>query len=253
MTTAVNRIVDNEATAADRVGTLPTLTDAAESNAILALKSAQQRLQWALEHLPGQFALSSSFGAQAAVLLHMVTRIKPDVPVIVIDTGYLFPETYRFIDELTERLQLNLKVYRAQLSTAWQEARHGKLWEQGIDGIEQYNQLRKVEPMQRALRELGVGTWFSGVRRSQSASRANAPLLQKQHERYKLHPIADWTDRDVGQYLKKHALPYHPLWEKGYVSIGDWHTTRPLSDGMSEEDTRFFGLKRECGIHDFSI
>lgn len=252
MTTAANRIA-SDAVAEPTPGPVAVPADAAESNQLLALKSAQQRVQWALEHLPGEFALSSSFGAQSAVLLHMVTAVKPDVPVIVIDTGYLFPETYRFIDELTERLQLNLKVYRAQISIAWQEARHGKLWEQGLAGIEHYNQLRKVEPMQRALRELNIGTWFSGVRRSQSASRAQAPLLQQQQERYKLHPIADWTDRDIGQYLKKHALPYHPLWEKGYVSIGDWHTTRPLSEGMSEEDTRFFGLKRECGLHDFSI
>ncbi|NQD36381.1 phosphoadenylyl-sulfate reductase [Permianibacter sp. IMCC34836] len=257
MTVAVTRLVSEPEAGSEAAATASSSdrvsTDASEANQLLALKSAQQRVQWALEHLPGEFALSSSFGAQAAVLLHMVTAIKPNIPVIVVDTGYLFPETYRFIDELTERLNLNLKVYRAQLSIAWQEARYGKLWEQGLAGIEQYNQLRKVEPMQRALRELNIGSWFSGVRRSQSASRAKAPLLQRQQERYKLHPIADWTDRDVGQYLKKHGLPYHPLWEKGYVSIGDWHTTRPLGEGMSEEDTRFFGLKRECGIHDFSI
>ena len=250
MSTAVNRRSNEEDAERESTAGAATL---AESNQALAALSAAERVQWSLAHLPGAFALSSSFGAQAAVLLHMVTTIKADIPVIVVDTGYMFPETYRFIDELSERLNLNLQVYRAQISIAWQEARYGKLWEKGVEGIEQYNQLRKVEPMQRALRELNIGTWFSGVRRSQSASRANAPLLQQQGGRYKLHPIADWTDRDVGRYLKQHNLPYHPLWEKGYVSIGDWHTTRPLSEGMSEEDTRFFGLKRECGLHDFSI
>ncbi len=250
MSTAVNRRSNEEDAERESATGAAAL---AESNQALAALSAAERVQWSLAHLPGAFALSSSFGAQAAVLLHMVTTIKADIPVIVVDTGYMFPETYRFIDELSERLNLNLQVYRAQISIAWQEARYGKLWEKGVEGIEQYNQLRKVEPMQRALRELNIGTWFSGVRRSQSASRANAPLLQQQGGRYKLHPIADWTDRDVGRYLKQHNLPYHPLWEKGYVSIGDWHTTRPLSEGMSEEDTRFFGLKRECGLHDFSI
>ena len=256
MSTAVNRQSADNAPVTTETATTTAAVSASslvESNQILASLTATERVQWALQHLPGEFALSSSFGAQAAVLLHMVTAHKPDIPVIVIDTGYMFPETYRFIDELSERLNLNLQVYRALISIAWQEARYGKLWEKGVEGIEQYNQLRKVEPMQRALRELNVGTWFSGVRRSQSASRANAPLLQQQGGRYKLHPIADWTDRDVGRYLKQHNLPYHPLWEKGYVSIGDWHTTRPLSEGMSEEDTRFFGLKRECGLHDFSI
>ena len=250
MSTAVNRRSSEEDAERESAAGAAAL---AESNQTLAAMNAAERVQWSLAHLPGAFALSSSFGAQAAVLLHMVTTIKADIPVIVVDTGYMFPETYRFIDELSERLNLNLQVYRAQISIAWQEARYGKLWEKGVEGIEQYNQLRKVEPMQRALRELNIGTWFSGVRRSQSASRANAPLLQQQGGRYKLHPIADWTDRDVGRYLKQHNLPYHPLWEKGYVSIGDWHTTRPLSEGMSEEDTRFFGLKRECGLHDFSI
>jgi phosphoadenosine phosphosulfate reductase len=249
MTTALSRKPEH----ADATGSPVSAELLAESNYTLASLTAVERVSWAMAHLPGEFALSSSFGAQAAVLLHMVTTIKPDIPVIVIDTGYLFPETYRFIDELAERMLLNLKVFRAQLSIGWQEARYGKLWEQGGPGIEQYNKLRKVEPMQRALRELNVGTWFSGVRRSQSASRANAPWLQQQGGRYKLHPIVDWTDRDVGVYLKQHNLPYHPLWEKGYVSIGDWHTTRPLAEGMTEEDTRFFGLKRECGLHDFSI
>ena len=87
------------------------------------------------------------------------------------------------------------------------------------------------------------------LRRTQSTSRANAPVLQQREARWKLNPIVDWTDRDVWQYMKQHDLPYHPLWEQGYVSIGDFHTTRRWEPGMREEDTRFNGLKRECGIH----
>ena len=207
-------------------------------------------MQWAVEHLAGHHALSSSFGAQAAVALHMTTQAKPDIPVILVDTGYLFPETYRFIDELTERLSLNLKVYRPQVGIAWMEARHGRLWENGIEGIQRYNQLRKVEPMQRALRELGVRTWIAGLRRSQTSTRAGIDFLELRDGRWKLHPIADWNDQDVWKYLEANGLSYHPLWDQGYVSIGDIHTTRRLEDGMSEEDTRFFGLKRECGLHE---
>lgn len=210
---------------------------------------AGQRVRWALEHLPGPHVLSSSFGAQAAVMLHLVTRQQPDIPVIVIDTGYLFPETYRFIDQLTERLHLNLHVARPALSPGWLQARHGELWNDGRDGIDRYNRLAKVEPMREALDRLGAGTWFAGLRRQQSRSRANAPVLERRHVRWKVHPIADWTDRDVGMYLKRHDLPYHPLWDQGYVSIGDTHTTRRWEPGMRDEDTRFFGLKRECGIH----
>ena len=150
---------------------------------------------------------------------------------------------------MRERLSLNLKVYRAELSPGWIEARYGRLWEDSVDGIERYNELVKVKPMQRALDELGAHTWFAGLRRSQSRSRARLRALEIRDDRYKLQPIYDWSDRDVGHYLKQHALPYHPLWEHGYVSIGDWHTTRPLSAAGSEEATRFFGLKRECGLH----
>lgn len=222
----------------------------AELNQWLGARSAEARVAWAVEHLAGHHAVSSSFGAQAAVALHMSTRVKADIPVIVVDTGYLFPETYRFIDELTERLSLNLKVYRPQVGIAWMEARHGKLWENGVEGIQRYNQLRKVEPMQRALRELGVRTWIAGLRRTQSSSRAAIDFLELRDGRWKLHAIADWTDRDVWKYLETNNLPYHPLWHEGYVSIGDIHTTRRLEDGMNEEDTRFFGLKRECGLHE---
>lgn len=221
-----------------------------ELNAWLGNRRAHERVEWALESLAGGHALSSSFGAQAAVSLHLATRLRGDLPVILVDTGYLFPETYRFVDELTDRLSLNLKVYRPQMGVAWMEARFGRLWEQGLEGLERYNRLRKVEPMRRALAELGVRTWIAGLRRSQSRSRADAGFLELRDGRWKLHPIADWTDRDVGRYLQRHDLPYHPLWHEGYVSIGDVHTTRRLEPGMSEEDTRFFGLKRECGLHE---
>ena len=222
----------------------------AELNAWLVGRTAYERVEWALGHLAGEHALSSSFGAQAAVSLHLATRVRADLPVILVDTGYLFPDTYRFVDELTERLSLNLRVYRPQMGIAWMEARFGRLWEQGLEGIERYNRIRKVEPMQRALRELGVRTWVAGLRRSQSSSRANVEFLELRDGRWKLHPSADWSDRDVWQYLQQHDLPYHPLWHEGYVSIGDVHTTRRLEPGMSQEDTRFFGLKRECGLHE---
>jgi len=221
----------------------------AELNRWLGSLTAERRIEWALATLAGEHALSSSFGAQAAVSLHLVTRARLDMPVILIDTGYLFPETYRFVDQLRDRLHLNLKVFRPEVGAAWMEARFGKLWEQGSDGIARYNRLRKVEPMQRALDELGVRTWIAGIRRSQSESRAHVEFLELHDGRWKLHPIVDWRDHDVWRYLNRHELPYHPLWHEGYVSIGDVHTTRRWEPGMRDEDTRFFGLQRECGLH----
>lgn len=222
-------------------------------NQALEAISAPERVRWALANLPREHVLSSSFGIQAALMLHLVSRERSDVPVVLTDTGYLFPETYRFIDELTGRLALNLKIYRAELSPAWQEARFGLLWEQGVEGISRYNQLNKVEPMDRALNELGAQTWFSGLRREQSGSRGQLPVLAIARGRFKFLPVIDWSNKDVFYYFKEHDLPYHPLWEQGYLSVGDVHTTAKWEPGMSEEQTRFFGLKRECGLHEESV
>ncbi len=220
-------------------------------NTELESMTAEQRVKWSLDNLRGQHIVSSSFGAQSAVMLHLLTQQYPDIPVVLTDTGYLFPETYQFIDELTERLNLNLHVYRSPISAAWQEARNGKLWEQGTEGIEKYNKMNKVLPMQQALSDLNAKTWFAGLRRSQSDSRENLKVVQRLNQQTKVYPIIDWSNKTLHQYLKANNLPYHPLWEKGYVSIGDWHTSRALEAGMSEQDTRFFGLKRECGLHEF--
>ena len=147
-------------------------------NRKFAALKADQRVQWALENLPGNHVLTSSFGAQAAVSLHLITQVEPNIPVVLVDTGYLFPETYRFVDDLTARLKINLKVYRAELSPAWQESRHGQRWTKGLEGLDAYNEENKVEPMRRALRELGVNTWFAGLRRNQTESRSQIEYLE---------------------------------------------------------------------------
>ena len=224
-------------------------TTLADYNGVLEKLSAEQRVKWAMENLSGGFALSSSFGIQSAVMLHMMTQAQPDLPVILTDTGHLFPETYRFVDELTERLNLNLKVYRASESAAWQEARYGQEWLGDESSLDAYNRRNKVEPLERGLSELNVQTWFSGIRRSQSDSRQNMQVLSQLRGRLKVHPIIDWSNKDVHEYLKKYNLPYHPLWEQGYVSVGDMHSSKPLELGMDEQDTRFNGIKRECGLH----
>ncbi len=224
--------------------------DLRETNARLERASASERLAWASEQFGVGLVLSSSFGAQAAVMLHLATQVQPDIPVIFVDTGYLFPETYEFAERLTKRLQVNLNVYCSKRSPAWQESIDGKRWEQGVEGIEAYNAENKVEPMNRALDELQATAWLAGLRRQQSASRKKLLVLALAKGRVKVHPIIDWTDKNVHDYLKANDLPYHPLWDQGYISIGDMHTTRRLEDGMSEEETRFFGLKRECGLHE---
>jgi len=212
--------------------------------------TAQERVKWAVDTHGDGLVLTTSFGVQAAVMLHLVTRIAPKISVIFIDTGYLFPETYRFAAELTKKLDLNLKTYVPAQTAAQQEALHGKQWEQGIDGLKRYSHLNKVEPMDRAVRDLKATAWLAGLRRSQASTRGQLPVVQHQNKITKVHPIIDWDNRTVHRYLTEHGLNYHPLWEEGYVSVGDWHSTSKLEAGMTEEQTRFGGLKRECGLHE---
>ncbi len=211
-----------------------------------------ERVKWAVGTFGEGLVLTTSFGVQSAVMLHLVTQVAPAIPVVFIDTGYLFPETYRFADELTKRLGLNLKVYQPLHTAARQEALFGKRWEQGLDGLKAYNFDNKVEPMERAVRELGATAWLAGLRRSQASTREALPVVQVQNKITKIHPIIDWDNRTVHRYLTQHGLPYHPLWDEGYVSVGDWHSSAPLQPGQTEEQTRFGGLKRECGLHEVS-
>ena len=231
-------------------------TEAAQNPAAkefdLEIASATERVRWAHETYRDQLVLTTSFGVQSAVMLHLVTMQIPEIPVIFVDTGYLFPSTYTFAASLTERLKLNLKTYTPLQTAAQQEALHGKLWEQGIDGIQRYNRINKVEPMNRAVQGLGAIAWLSGLRRSQSSSRGERSVIEAQNKVTKIYPIIDWSDRDIYQYLTENSLPYHPLWDQGYVSVGDWHSTKKLGEGMTEEDTRFGGLKRECGLHEMT-
>ena len=219
-------------------------------NRDLESATPKERVEWAAEMFGDDLIMTTSFGTHSAVMLHLVTLVIPDIPVVFIDTGYLFPETYRFADELTEKLNLNLKKYRALSSAAEQEAIHGRLWESGVDGLKQYNMMNKVEPMARAVKELGAKAWLAGLRRSQGESRSSRPVVENQNQITKVYPILDWDSRTMHKYMTENGLEHHPLWDMGYVSLGDWHSTSKLEHGMSEADTRFGGVKRECGLHE---
>ena len=212
---------------------------------------AQQLVHWSADTFGRGLVMSTSFGIQAAVMLHLVTSVVPDIPVIWVDTGYLPAETYKFAEELTQRLQLNLKVYQSPISPARMEALEGKLWEHNdVEAFNRYDYIRKVEPMQRALKELNATAWLAGLRRDQTQHRQGLDRISKQEDIYKIHPILFWNSRDVYQYLTAHDLPYHPYFDLGYVSVGDWHSSRPLmADDTDGRSTRFRGLKQECGLH----
>jgi len=211
--------------------------------------SPQRIIQWGLEQFGDKLIATSSFGAQSAIMLHLISEVAPQIPIICVDTGYLFPETYQFADQLATRLKLDVRWYHPQITAARQEATYGKLWDQEEKEMDLYHQINKVEPMQRAIKELSVQAWIAGLRKQQTSHRAGLNIADKQNGIVKIHPILTWTTKDVHEYLVKHDLPYHPLYEKGYASIGDVQLTRPITDKDDERAGRFKGLKQECGIH----
>ncbi len=231
-------------------GLKPSL-DLEQVNQQLAKVDATQRVQWAVDILGDGLVMSTSFGIHSAVMLHMVTQIAPQIPVIWVDTGYLPNTTYRFAEQLTERLQLNLKVYQSHLSPARMEALHGRLWANNdVESLNRYDQIRKVEPMQRALQELQATGWIAGLRSDQTEHRKSLQVVTMQGSLYKISPILSWSSKAIYEYLMQYDLPYHPFFDKGYVTVGDWHSSRPLTAAdQNERDTRFNGLKQECGIH----
>lgn len=215
----------------------------------LAPLRAGDRLALLYDKLGDRLVASTSFGIQAAVMLNLISQHAPKIPVVFIDTGFLFPETYRYADELINKLgNIDLRVYHPQYSAARIEALWGDLWAQGKEGADKYGLITKVEPMNRALRETGADVWISGLRRSQSKTRADRPFVEQQKRTIKTYPILDWADAQVDLYYHQNDLPRHPLSEKGYVTMGDWHSTRPLDDSGAEA-TRYGGEKYECGLH----
>ncbi len=220
-------------------------------NQKLQQAEATEIIAWTAQTFGDGLVMSTSFGIQAAVMLHLVTRVVPNIPVIWVDTGYLPPATYRFAEQLTADLNLNIKVYQSPISPARMEAIHGRLWkEDDVASFNLYDQMRKVEPMQRALQELGATVWFAGLRSQQTDHRKTLSVVDRQGEMYKVLPILNWTAADVDAYLHEHNLPYHPLKEKGYATVGDWHSSRPMTEqDEHERQTRFQGMKQECGLH----
>ena len=223
-----------------------------ETNKDLEKLSAQDQLQWAFKQFDEKFVLTTSFGIQSAVLLHMTTELKSNKKpkIIWIDTGYLPKETYDYAEELTKLFELDLVVAQSHLSPARMEALYGRLWETGIQkDLDKYHQIRKVEPLENAFSRLNVHCWASGVRSSQTDNRKDMKCLDVIRKRLSLRPLLNWTNKDIFYYMEENNLPAHPLFIKGYSSVGDWHSSSP--DGIEKKgrDTRFGGIKEECGIH----
>ncbi len=214
----------------------------------LERSSASEILRWGFEHFGESVAMATGFGPSGVVLLDLVSRIKPDATIFYLDTDFLFEETYRLRDELQEKLGLNFQRVASALTPQQQEEQYGPaLWEREPDRC---CAIRKVHPLRDFLRSREA--WITGIRRDQSHTRRHIDVLSwdAANEAYKLCPLATWTSDDVWSYLRLHRLPYNPLHDQGYPSIGCTHCTRPALNGDDERSGRWAGSsKTECGIH----
>lgn len=199
-------------------------------------------------------AISTAFGLEGCALIDMAVKIKPDVPVFTIDTDYLFPETLALRDKLVEKYKLNLTVLKAKLTIEEQERQYGKdLYASNPD---QCCAIRKVEPNRRAI--AGLDAWIAGLRRDQSATRANIGILERyEHDDgapyVKVNPLANWTRKLTWAYLLINEVPYNVLADRGYKSVGCWPCTKAVDPNASERDGRWADRdKLECGIHTFA-
>tara|TARA_Y100001968_G_scaffold293081_1_gene298792 strand:- start:187 stop:966 length:780 start_codon:yes stop_codon:yes gene_type:complete len=222
------------------------------SRELLSNMTAEEKIQWAYAQFDSQFVLTTSFGIQSAVLMNMVhlSNFKKPPKVIWIDTGYLPPETYLYADLLTKELKLDIYVAQSPISTARMEALYGRLWEtDSVKDLEKYHLIRKINPLENALTKLNVTCWASGVRGGQTSHRSSMKCLDLIRNRLSLRPLLNWTNKNIFYYMKENNLPQHPLFEKGYSTVGDWHSSGPDSLMEQGRGTRFGGLKEECGIH----
>jgi phosphoadenosine phosphosulfate reductase len=227
---------------------LPTL------NAAFETQHPSQIVEWALAQWGDEIIASSSFGAESALMIHLAIQHKSDIRIVMVDTGYLFPETFTHLEALRKRFNLNVWVYRTRNDPIQylREAGEGEpTWRNDIDRCCAFN---KNEPFERAMKELAPKAWLRGIRRNQADTRKAAQFVEwnARYGCYAVSPLLNWSGREIYQYMKEHDLPYHPMYEKGYLSIGcnPLSCTRAVTAGEDPRAGRWTGQgKIECGIN----
>lgn len=210
--------------------------------------TAQDILAWALQNYGSSAVLTSSFGADSAALIHMATRIDPNLRIIFLNTGFLFKETLDFCAQLKKQLSLHVQEFKAT-DTEIEQIRK-RLNNPNNKRGECCDEV-KIRLLQQSLQ--GARCWIAGLQRSESISRRDIKIIESYGEgMVKVHPIANWTSKDVYEYMKKFDLPFHPLWQKGFKSIGCEPCTSLPQPGQDDRSGRWAGSdKTECGIHTF--
>ena len=228
----------------------PTPAELARLNATFETAHPVEIIRWAAETFRPDVALTSSFGADSAAMIHLALQADPQISIRTVNTGFLFPETLAFTEELRRRFKLNLTVVNTSLPASeieriTREHAAGKPVDDRFCCGEY-----KREATERAL--AGVRCWIAGLMRAEAVTRRTTPIVERlANGLVKVAPIATWTQQQVDAYMREHKLPYHPLWAKGYTSIGcAFHTQKPV-DPNDPRSGRWAGTgKTECGIHD---
>jgi phosphoadenosine phosphosulfate reductase len=223
-------------------------TDWSEASERLAGSSPQEILQWAVETFFPRLTMATAFGPEGCAILHMLAEIEPRVRVFNLDTGYQFPETLALRNRIAERYGIEVELVRPDTTVAEYEARHG-----GPLYVSQPDRCchdRKIVPLRRAVQ--GYDAWISSIRADQSQHRAKASVVgwDAKFNLVKVNPLLTWTHRDVWAFVVANKVPYNPLHDQGYPSIGCWPCTRAVAPGEDERAGRWAGqAKTECGLH----
>jgi phosphoadenosine phosphosulfate reductase len=217
-------------------------------NRMLEGKPPQSILRWAVETYHPRLTMGTAFGAEGCCLIHMLAEIEPTVPIFNLETGYQFPETLALRERIKERYGIEVQLVRPDLTVAEYEARHhGPLY---VRNPNQCCHDRKIVPLRRIA--AGYDAWLSAIRRDQTTHRAGASVVEwdSKFGLAKVNPLLNWTKRDVWAFVVKHDVPYNPLHDQGYPSIGCWPCTRPVAPGEDDRAGRWAGTaKKECGLH----
>jgi phosphoadenosine phosphosulfate reductase len=225
-----------------------TAEQIAEANQHLSAATAEAVLHWAVRTFRDKLTMATAFGAEGCCLIHMLANIDPSIRIFNLDTGYQFAETLELRERIKERYGIEVEYIRPEMTVAEYEAEHGgPLYRIRPD---QCCHDRKLLPLRQAV--AGYAAWISAIRRDQTLDRAAAEVVQwdGKFKLVKVNPLLSWTRRDVWNFILKHEIPYNPLHDRGYPSIGCWPCTEPAGEGQDERAGRWAGsMKKECGLH----
>ena len=222
----------------------------AAANDQLAAASPEVILRWAVERFHPRLMMATAFGAEGCCLIHMLAGIEPGVRMINIDTGYQFPQTLELRERIKAVYGIEVEYIRPEQTVAEYEAEHGgPLY---VHRPDQCCHDRKILPLRSAVEKINPAAWISAIRKDQTQDRARADVVQwdPKFNLVKINPLLNWTKKEIWAFVLKHNVPYNPLHDDGYPSIGCWPCTRAVLPGEDDRAGRWSGkVKKECGLH----